>query len=73
MEIPEAVFVLAFNGISLRIHFDRVEFVDIEESSTCASLFESRKTFEGYVSKWWRKQDRLTIHAFTAVNEEQKG
>ena len=41
VEIPGALFVHAFDGISPGIYFDWVEFIDIEESSTDASVFES--------------------------------
>jgi len=41
VEIPGALFVSALDGISPGIHFDWLEFIEINESSTNASLFKS--------------------------------
>ena len=51
VEIPGALFVFAFDGIPLGIHFDRVEFIEIEEDGMVAGMFESRKTIEGRINR----------------------
>ena len=46
IEVPGALFVLAFEGITISGDFVRDKFIDIEESSTGTSVFQSGKTLE---------------------------
>jgi hypothetical protein len=46
VEIPEAFRVLAFDRVSLTIHFYRNEFEDIKKGGTSTSMFESREAIE---------------------------